>query len=137
MLRPILATGIQNELAELNPSKRLPSFFTVKSRFMKHAFNIYPALLVLTPVKMEQAVELGNQFNIEGPPEADQYFSCCPQTYWGNCVFKADHSQFMFGTRTEAKVCPIQPQLGGRSNILEPAKFKGKDYTITYIPVLN
>jgi len=105
---------------------------------MKHAFNIYPALLVLTPVRTQQAVELGHQFQqIEGAPEADQYFSCCPQTYWGNCVFKADQTQFMFGSRTEAKICPIYPHLGGRSNILEPAKFKGPNYTITYIPVLN
>ena len=105
---------------------------------MKRAFNIYPALFVLTPVRQEETVETGNMLKgVEGTSETEHYFTSYPQTYWGNCLYNADQTQLMFGLNTDLKACPVQTQLDGRLNILEPAKFKGEHYTITYIPVLN
>jgi len=69
--------------------------------------------------------------------DADQYFTSCPQTYWGKCLITGNQKQILFGTNEEKEACPVQLVLHGKVNILEPSKFKGKRYTITYVPVLN
>jgi hypothetical protein len=105
---------------------------------MKHAFSIYPALLVLIPVKVQETIPPANRMDeTEWGTEPDQYFTSCPQTYWGTCLFNGDKVQLMYVTNEDKKVCPVQSMLGGRLNALEPTKFKGQQYTITYIPVLN
>jgi hypothetical protein len=105
---------------------------------MKHAFNIYPALLVLTPVRLDETVGLTTQFkDSEGTLESERYFTSYPQTYWGNCIVHEDQTQLIFGSKKEKSNYPKLNLSNGRKNFLEPAKFKGKNYTITYIPVLN
>jgi hypothetical protein len=105
---------------------------------MKHAFHIYPALFVLIPVEVEEAIQPVSQIKEhEWNADPDQYFTSCPQTYWGKCLITGDQKQMLFGTHEEQKACPVQLMLGGRHNILEASKFKGRHYTITYVPVLN
>jgi hypothetical protein len=105
---------------------------------MIHAFNIYPALLVLTPVAQRNIPELEQQEEEDTwVAENDGYFTSCPQTYWGDCIFTADQKQLMLSRRNDVRACPVQEKINGRMNVLEPAKFKGQHYTITYIPVLN
>jgi hypothetical protein len=105
---------------------------------MKHAFNIYPALLVLTPMQPEAAFQLNDErCQLEGTTENDRYFTSCPQTYWGDCLFNGEQKQLLIGEKKDKEACPVQGSIGGRLNVLEPAKFKGDRYTITYIPVLN
>jgi hypothetical protein len=105
---------------------------------MHHAFNIYPALLVLTPVAQLEPLGKTNSFEErEGSSATERHFTTCPQTYWGNCLYNENHTQLMFGFRKDPQACPVHEQIDGRLNVLEPTKFKGKHYTITYIPVLN
>jgi hypothetical protein len=105
---------------------------------MKHAFHIYPALFVLIPVKVGETIQPENAIKEnEWNVDPDQYFTSCPQTYWGNCIITGDQKQFLFQSREEKRACPVQSMIDGRLNILEPSKFKGQHYTITYVPVLN
>ena len=105
---------------------------------MKHAFHIYPALFVVIPVEIGEAIHPENSIKeTEWNSDPDQYFTSCPQTYWGKCLITGDQKQILYGVSEEKKACPVQSMLGGRLNILEPAKFKGEHYTITYVPVLN
>jgi hypothetical protein len=104
---------------------------------MLHAFNIYPALLVLTPVKTQETPITQEKERENSWCEDDRHFPSCPQTYWGNCVSNDHHTQLMFSNGMDAEVCPIQKTINGKWNVLEPKKFKGKHYTITYIQVLN
>jgi hypothetical protein len=104
---------------------------------MLHAFNIYPALLVLTPVQEDLPREEDEAEESTWAKEEDRYFTNYPQTYWGDCLFTAQHKQLMLSSRNDAHACPVQERINGKPNILEPAKFKGHNYTITYIPVLN
>ena len=102
---------------------------------MQHAFNIYPALLILTPVVSEETISIETQN--DWVSETERYFPNCTQTYWGNCLVNDTQKQFMFRFTKDEQACPVQELLHGRLNVLEPTKFKGKHYTITYIPVLN
>lgn len=105
---------------------------------MKHAFHIYPALLVLIPVEVEEAIQPESRIKEDDwNIDPDQYFTSCPQTYWGKCLISGDQKQILYGIGDEPKACPVQSMLGGRLNFLEPSKFKGERYTITYVPVLN
>jgi hypothetical protein len=104
--------------------------------FMLHAFNIYPALFVITPTTESDTIVEQHQES-SWVAENDRYFTCCPQTYWGDCIFQADTKQLMVCCRNDARPCPVQEKINGKINLLEPAKFKGARYTITYIPVLN
>ncbi len=105
---------------------------------MKHAFHIYPALFVVIPIEVGEAIQPENSIKeSEWNSDPDQYFTSCPQTYWGKCLITGDQKQILYGVLEEKKACPVQATLGGRLNILEPTKYKGEHYTITYVPVLN
>ena len=65
---------------------------------MKHAFNIYPALFILTPLqRAEAALVEGNECNDERAwaSEEERYFTSYPQTYWGNCILNASRTQLL------------------------------------------
>ena len=105
---------------------------------MLHAFNIYPALFVLTPVAEGEMTHLDQEAKEDSwAAETDRYFTSCPQTYWGSCIVTANQKQLMLGCANDDRVCPVQEKINGRSIMLEPSKFKGERYTITFIPVLN
>jgi hypothetical protein len=105
---------------------------------MLHAFNIYPSLFVLTPVTEDEMAHMDQQKEENNwGAENDRYFTSCPQTYWGACIVTASQKQLMVGCANDERACPVQENINGRPNMLEPAKFKGNRYTITYIPVLN
>ena len=105
---------------------------------MLHAFNIYPALFVLTPVESGDTNQLDQRNNEQSwIAETDSYFTSCPHTYWGDCVITSNTKQLMVACRNDAQPCPVQEKIDGKLNVLEPAKFKGQHYTVTYIPVLN
>ena len=93
---------------------------------MKHAFNIYPALFILTTVMQEETIQL-----------SEQTCEKWRQTFWGDCLFNESHTQLVLRFESDMKVCPDQELFDGKLNVLQPAKFKGERYAITYIPVLN
>ena len=101
---------------------------------MQHEFNIYPALFILTPLMQEQPIHVharsrGNvrQSNASGRP----------QTFWGDCLFDESHTQLVLRYESDESVNLIQENLDERTYGLEPKKFKGGRYAITYIPVTN
>ena len=108
---------------------------------MKHAFNIYPALFILTPVqRAEAALVEGNECNDDRAwaREEERYFTSYPQTYWGNCLLNASRTQLILPfSKGENKGCPVFELNETPQNLLQPAKFRGNRYTITYLPVLN
>ena len=93
---------------------------------MKHAFNIYPALFIITPVRQEQIIEV-----------SDQGYGKWRQTFWGDCLFNESHTQLVLRFESDMKAYPDKEVFDDKLNVLKPAKFKGKRYAITYIPVLN
>ena len=100
---------------------------------MKHAFNIYPALLVITPVDVqESSLPEG-----EWPADSDQSLANCPQTYWGDCVCNEKYTQLMFTVKGKTEACLVQELIEGKVDVLQPVKFKGNRFLITFIPVSN
>jgi hypothetical protein len=104
---------------------------------MTHAFNIYPALFILTPVRQEGTIHRNDHaFGDEQYRcEREGNFRSCPRTFWGDCLFNESHTQFVLRFETNSKSCP--ELLDTKLKPLDPAKFRGTRYTITYIPVLN
>ena len=86
---------------------------------MKRAFNIYPALLMITPVMQEEATQATD--NVSGK----------------DCLFNENRTQPVLILNTNLDACLLLEMLDEKLVGLRPAKLNGKRYTITYIPVLN
>jgi len=105
---------------------------------MRHEFNIYPALFILTPLMQEQPIHAHvrscgyvRQSNASGISKG------WPQTFWGDCLFDESHTQLVLRYESDESVNLIQENLDEGSCGLEPRKFKGSRYAVTYIPVTN
>jgi len=106
---------------------------------MEHAFNIYPALFILTPIMQEHTIQINLQAkNQEASGNGREgCFRNWPQSFWGDCLFNESHTQFVLRFENNMKGCPVQKHLDEKINALKPSKFKGKRYAITFIPVMN
>ena len=128
-------------LRPIPSTRQFEAALTIKHLVMKHSFNIYPALFILTPVQVNDAIPPNSHEGNDETAwtcEAERYFTSCPQTYWGNCIFNASHTQLILSfNNKEMNDCPVLDLVPGTHKILQPAKFRGKHYTITYIPAEN
>ena len=107
---------------------------------MRHAFRIYPALLIITPVMQEQTTQTNDLACWNEKPSnyvREAYFTSWPQTYWGDCVINESRTLLVLRFKNEMNAGPVEELLDGKLKVVEPAKLKGKRFTITYVPVLN
>jgi len=86
---------------------------------MKHAFNIHPSLLIITPM-----------MNAETMRAIDDVAG-------NDCLFDENRTQPMLRCNVDMDACLLLELLDERLIQLKPMKFRGKRYAITYIPVLN
>jgi len=107
---------------------------------MRGVFNIYPALFILTPVTLEESIQTIDRTSRNKRSNSFGREACLrswPQAFWGDCLFNENHKQLVLPYNNDMNACVVQQFLNGKSTVLKPAKFKGKRYVITYIPVLN
>jgi len=107
---------------------------------MKKTFKIYPALFILSPV---QSNHLAKE---KEPAKAKMIFDSHdiyfinghPQTYYGECQFNADRT--MVSLPFNQRPRPFLFMIELPENIftkVEPKKYKGEKFTLTYISVNN
>jgi hypothetical protein len=86
---------------------------------MKHAFNIYPALLILTPAMRADTIQPLD--HVSGK----------------DCHFNENHTHPILRFDVDMDACLLLELLDEKLIQLKPTKYKGNRYAITYIPVLN
>ena len=107
---------------------------------MIHAFNIYPAWFILTPIMQEQSIQTSNHsFSNEKADsnECRENPGNWPQTFWGDCLFNENHTQLVLRFESGINTQTAQKLLDANLPALEPVKYKGERYAMTFVPVLN
>ena len=108
---------------------------------MKRSFEIYPALLRITPRRIRKIP--GNTL-LDFPKKNDEQIErysghdiSFPHIFYGDCMVNAAHTLV---TLTLGKVLKIASPFELPDSILNQLNsqtFQGKDYMITYVPVMN
>ena len=109
---------------------------------MKKMFTIFPALFVLTPVKIiepacnTQNYNRGKRINYDS--NDDLLFNGRPQAYRRDCLVNTDRSMISICFKNTAIHSSFHMNLHEVfTTCLHPVITTGKNYTITYLPVSN
>ncbi len=108
---------------------------------MKKTFAIYPALFILTPGSGDAIIGNSREQLMVGKRNfkvQDNYFiNGGPQMYYGDCLLNDDHTMItiLFRHPVVQHECIDIPET--LFTKLETETFKGKNYTLTYISVMN
>jgi hypothetical protein len=110
-------------------------------KIMKRSFEIYPALFRITPRKIRKVPGISL---FDYPKKSEGQIEKCsghdisfPHIFYGNCMVNAAHTLV---TLTLGKVLKIASPFELPASILNQLNiqtFQGKDYVITYVPVMN